>query len=65
MPIMSGHELASALRALLPVAPSMIALSGYGQERDLALSRDMGFRAHLVKPVNVSELMAALSPVAP
>jgi CheY-like chemotaxis protein len=34
----------------------MIAVSGYGREQDVREARASGFDAHLVKPVNVSEL---------
>lgn len=40
-----------------------IALSGYGMDLDLAASRQAGFAAHLVKPVTVDELYAAVSRV--
>ena len=60
MPQMDGRQLADALRALLVEPPRMIALSGFGQERDRAESIDRGFHAHLVKPANVGELLAAL-----
>ncbi len=33
-----------------------IAMSGYGQEEDLRQSREAGFAAHLVKPVNPAKL---------
>ena len=41
-----------------------IALTGYGMEEDIARAREAGFVAHLVKPVQISELrrvLAALS----
>jgi PAS domain S-box-containing protein len=37
-----------------------IALSGYGMESDLRRSKEAGFAAHLVKPVNFEELRTAL-----
>ncbi|HWE97129.1 MAG TPA: ATP-binding protein [Tepidisphaeraceae bacterium] len=37
-----------------------IALSGYGMEEDLRRSREAGFLDHIVKPVNVSQLVAVL-----
>ena len=37
-----------------------IALSGYGMEEDLRKSRESGFVEHLVKPVNMAQLEAAL-----
>jgi CheY-like chemotaxis protein len=41
-----------------------IALSGYGMDEDLRASRDAGFSRHLVKPVDISTLMAAIREVA-
>ncbi|MEO8069447.1 MAG: hypothetical protein ABI599_17245 [Flavobacteriales bacterium] len=34
----------------------MIALTGYGQETDIALTREAGFAAHLVKSCEFDEL---------
>jgi CheY-like chemotaxis protein len=64
LPFMNGYEVCRALRAedwarRLPI----IALTGWGQEDDRARSREAGFDAHLVKPVelaHVSELLARL-----
>jgi CheY-like chemotaxis protein len=35
-------------------------LSGYGMDEDIRRSRDAGFVAHLVKPVDIHELRRAL-----
>jgi len=40
-----------------------IALSGYGMEEDLARSRDAGFVAHLIKPVDFQQLKHAIDAV--
>ena len=40
-----------------------IALSGYGTEEDLRRSEAAGFVAHLVKPVDISELRRTLRSV--
>ena len=37
-----------------------IALSGYGMESDLTLSRAAGFRFHLTKPVSLVQLIGAI-----
>jgi hypothetical protein len=34
----------------------LVALSGWGQDKDMAESSGAGFNHHLVKPVNMSEL---------
>jgi CheY-like chemotaxis protein len=38
-----------------------IALSGYGMEADVVLSKEAGFTEHLIKPVSVYALDAALA----
>ena len=37
-----------------------IALSGYGMEDDLLKTKEAGFFAHLVKPVNIDQLRQLL-----
>lgn len=57
LPTMDGYELARRLRAELGLrAPTLIAVTGYGQESDRARSRAAGFDHHLVKPVDLSKL---------
>jgi PAS domain S-box-containing protein len=41
-----------------------IALTGYGMEHDVARSENVGFDAHLTKPVRIQSLEAALAEVA-
>ena len=62
LPFMDGYQLGRAIRARLDNAPlTLIALSGYGQERDREQSRSHGFSAHLVKPTEVSELLGLIA----
>jgi CheY-like chemotaxis protein len=42
---------------------TFMAITGYGQERDQRQSAEAGFDAHLVKPVTVETLKAALRQV--
>ena len=57
MPGIDGHETARRLRALLGKdAPTLIALTGLGQEKDRKLSEDAGFDKHLTKPVPAGAL---------
>ena len=56
LPRVDGYTVARALRARLP-GTRMVALSGYGGEDFRARSREAGFDAHLVKPVELDELM--------
>lgn len=38
-----------------------IAVSGFGMEEDLRRSRESGFLEHLIKPVDIDKLRAALA----
>jgi PAS domain S-box-containing protein len=42
-----------------------VALTGYGMEKDLAASEEAGFSAHLIKPVRIEMLEAALKSITP
>jgi signal transduction histidine kinase len=55
LPGMTGLELAKRSRGA-GYAGLMIAVSGYGREQDVRQARESGFDAHLVKPINASEL---------
>jgi len=62
LPGIDGYEVARRLRR----EPSldgilMVAMTGYGQERDRELSREAGFDHHLVKPVDPAKLQALLA----
>jgi CheY-like chemotaxis protein len=57
LPVMDGHELARQLRVMLGRAVVLVALTGYGQDRDRARSRSAGFDEHLVKPVEIQALL--------
>jgi signal transduction histidine kinase/ActR/RegA family two-component response regulator len=57
LPVMDGFELARRLRDRLgPAAPSMVAVTGYGQDPDRRASAQAGFEAHLVKPVDLEDV---------
>ncbi len=61
LPEMDGFEVARRLRRDPRHAHLfLIALTGYGQATDRAAARDAGFDEHLVKPVNVDELLRLL-----
>jgi signal transduction histidine kinase/CheY-like chemotaxis protein len=60
LPGLSGYELARHARAA-GYAGRMIALSGYGAERDAKTALVAGFDAYLVKPVDRDQLRASLS----
>jgi len=62
LPGMSGLEVCRAIRAQAGGdAIQIAALTGWGQEEDQRRSREAGFDAHLVKPVERSALTALLA----
>jgi len=62
LPVMDGYELAAHLRALPALAGlRLIALTGYGQDSDRQRTRQAGFHDHLVKPVGIDDIEAALT----
>ncbi|MDQ2869795.1 MAG: ATP-binding protein, partial [Acidobacteriota bacterium] len=61
LPDIDGHQVARRLRENAHLRASLlIALTGYGQERDRARSREAGFDHHLVKPVDLARLESLL-----
>lgn len=58
LPDGSGFELMAQIQSIRPVPA--IALTGYGMEGDLQGSKEAGFFAHLVKPLNVNDLKQML-----
>jgi CheY-like chemotaxis protein len=53
MPVINGYEAARQLRAMPQGhALLLVAVTGWGQERDRELTRAAGFDAHFVKPVD-------------
>jgi PAS domain S-box-containing protein len=62
LPVMDGYELASHLRAVPGLgAIRLIALTGYGQDSDRERTRQAGFHDHLVKPVEIDDIEAAMT----
>ncbi|MEP0873515.1 ATP-binding protein [Trichocoleus desertorum AS-A10] len=61
LPSMNGYELAHRIRQLPELQKiRLLAVSGYGQQEDRERSHQAGFDSHLVKPVDLNELNAAL-----
>jgi CheY-like chemotaxis protein len=61
LPVMDGYELGRRLRELGgPNPPHLIAVTGYGHTSDRERSREAGFDLHLVKPVELAAVQAAL-----
>ena len=65
MPELSGYEVATRIRQL-PEGGRVVlaALTGWGQEENKRRTRDAGFDMHFTKPVDVEELIAAVSAAA-
>jgi CheY-like chemotaxis protein/two-component sensor histidine kinase len=66
LPGLSGYEVARRLRELKGnETTKIIAVTGWGQEGDRALSREAGFDVHLVKPVDEAVLRDILESQGP
>jgi signal transduction histidine kinase len=62
MPGLDGYEVARRIRARAEAeGTELIALTGWGQEKDRQMSRAAGFRHHLVKPVDMAAVQAVLA----
>jgi len=61
LPVMDGFELARRIRELVSGdALRLVAVTGYGQENDRARTRAAGFNHHLVKPVELDEILQVI-----
>jgi CheY-like chemotaxis protein len=62
LPGMDGYELARRLRQFDTLGKArLIAVTGYGQQRDRDASLRAGFEAHLVKPIDADDLASLLA----
>jgi CheY-like chemotaxis protein len=61
LPGIDGYEVARRARAASVVA-RMVAVSGYGQDRDRKKALDAGFDLHLTKPVTLDQMVRATRP---
>lgn len=61
---MEGYDVARALRENDSFKATLVALTGYGQESDLARAADAGFDHHLTKPAGLAEIERILRAVA-
>jgi CheY-like chemotaxis protein len=62
MPEMNGYETARHLRQLPDGAGFLlVALTGWGQDKDLRRTQEAGFDRHLVKPVRADVMQALLA----
>ena len=61
LPGLDGYEIARRVRSRTGGHElRLIALTGYGQERDVRAAADAGFDMHMVKPVDPDRLLAVL-----
>ncbi|WP_374039779.1 response regulator [Massilia sp. Dwa41.01b] len=66
LPGIDGYEVARRLRANPATgAMRLIALTGYGLAEDQRRVLEAGFDMHLVKPVDIAQLLGALGEPAP
>jgi len=64
LPLMDGYQLGTELRRRLgDRTPALIALTGYGQQRDRQRTAATGFAAHLVKPIDPQHLLKVIDGV--
>ncbi len=61
LPGMDGYEVCRRLRAEGFAATRIIAMTGYGQDKDKQRAMEAGFDLHTVKPVEFSKLKAILA----
>ncbi len=65
LPMMNGFEVAEKLRAQAAFQDTvLVAVTGYGQEKDRKRTKEAGFDYHLVKPAEFSEIQDILVAVA-
>ena len=66
MPDMDGYQAARLIRELpRGKATVLIAQTGWGQEEDQRRAAEVGFDAHLTKPVEIAELVKLLEKLQP
>jgi signal transduction histidine kinase len=57
LPDMSGYDVARRMRAVSGMEKAvLIALTGYGQERDREMAAEAGFDEHIVKPIDLDKV---------
>jgi signal transduction histidine kinase len=60
LPGMDGYEVCRRLRSESGPSLTIVAMTGYGQDRDRLQALEAGFDAHTVKPVDLSQLLTLL-----
>ena len=58
MPLRTGNEVASEIRSRDDGrAPTLVAITGWGQDADRSLALASGFDHHMTKPVDPAQLL--------
>jgi signal transduction histidine kinase len=65
LPGMDGYEVCRQLRAKHNSTMQIIAMTGYGQERDRQRAKAAGFDTHTVKPVDIATILKLVAAPAP
>ena len=60
LPDLNGYDVARDIRSHSKQPDLLVALTGYGQEKDVSLAIEAGFDLHLTKPVDPEELVAII-----
>ena len=64
LPKLHGYALARELRSHAATrSATLVAITGWGQDRDRQQAREAGFDHHFVKPVSVDQLLAILAKI--
>jgi signal transduction histidine kinase/ActR/RegA family two-component response regulator len=62
LPKLNGYDLARALLRLPGLRNTvLVAVTGWGQQKDIQLAFDAGFSSHLVKPVGFDQILGILN----
>ena len=62
MPNVNGYELARDIRQMEGYRDvKLIAVTGYGLPEDKALAREAGFNHHVVKPVDIEQILGFIA----
>jgi PAS domain S-box-containing protein len=65
LPDLDGYAVAREIRERLAARPLLVAISGFGGQRHKERSREAGIDRHLVKPVDIEQVLELLRGVAP
>jgi CheY-like chemotaxis protein len=62
LPVIDGYEVARQIRQRERQPRHLIALTGYGQPEDRRRCVEAGFDAHIVKPIDIEQLLKLIAP---